>query len=114
MCRRIASEVTDGAARKDITLARVDEVAKTIQRRWGASVIADYFEQSIWQILTSPEREVLRQVAEGDPSCSAEAVPKTLEKALVGLERFGLVTITGDQITVTGELLRSWVREKGV
>ena len=107
VCRRLASAVTRGAAVAHVDVQRVRETALDVTRRWEASAIGDYFSEAIWDILSANERSVLKLAAAADSKI--ELLSADQRTALVSLERFGLVAVRESRISVSGELLKSWL-----
>lgn len=109
--RLFSSEVCEEGSRKQIDLARVEEVANVLQKTFHKNEIGNYYQEGIWDLLRIEEKNVLAQVCQNGTDPIPEQtlfVKEDDKKALSNLERFGLVTNPKQHVHLTSALFRSW------
>ncbi|MGE0820902.1 MAG: TIR domain-containing protein [Candidatus Binatia bacterium] len=115
--RFFASEASEEGSRKQIDLARVEEVAGDQQKTFRKNDIGNYYQEGVWDLLREEERQVLSEAPDG--TLQVREIRQTIEdtlapqvdNALTILSYHGVIDDSDpDEPRIAGTMFSDWYR----
>ena len=113
LTRYFASLVSKEGTLMQISLNRVEKVARECVKEFRRNDIGNYYKEAVWGLLYPSEQESLLAVRRAGSDGMREGdITSDMEDAITNLENFGLIVKQSDHLTVTSDLLNSWLARR--
>jgi succinate dehydrogenase hydrophobic anchor subunit len=111
--RMFASMACDNGMRKHVDLKQCKATAQKIVKTFRINPIGNYFQESIFNLMTSEESQCLCLICQAENHrLSENNIPQELENAMTNLEHFGIIKNDNGMIVLTSKLFTRWLKRR--
>ena len=111
--RMFASMACDNGTLKHVTMNQCQAAADKIIKTFRNNPIGNYFQESIFKLMTRQESQCLCLICQADHNMLNENnIPQELENALTSLEQFGIIANKNGMLCFTSELFKIWLARR--
>ena len=111
--RMFASMACDNGTRKHVNMKQCKATAQKVLKTFRNNPIGNYFQESIFNLMTPEESQCLCLICQGENHrLSENNIPQELENALTNLEHFGIIKNNDGMLVLTSKLFTVWLKRR--